>query len=434
MRKVIGFMGKAISKKDMSITALICNCFVITSLFAGMNWTQITDYAEWTPRAGHSSVVFNDTMWVLGGLVTTSKEHFNDVWYSTDGDSWSQATFSAGWSKRYGHSSVVFDNKMWVMGGEKYNDLGFSNCYKDVWYSTDGINWTCATASAGWSKRAIHTSLVFDNKMWIIGGLNDSIMQVYNDVWYSTDGITWICATDSAGWSQRCGHSSTVFDNKMWVMGGTNCGESFDDVWYSDNGTNWTKATSAPGWNARQCFPAVALNNKMWVCGGTDCNLDDYNDVWYSANGIAWTRAMMSAGWSKRNAFTSVIFTGKMWVMGGCSGNAPYSDVWNSATIGVEEPLISDLGMGNAELEIGENPFVKSTIISYFVPPNNDYKNIRLTINDISGRTLKTLVDEEKGAGNYNVNLNAKELKTGVYFLRLTTGTFKTTKKITIIR
>ena len=41
--------------------------------------------------------------------------------------------------------------------------------------STDGINWSQKTASAGWSARNDHTSLVYDNKMWVLGGNDGSI-------------------------------------------------------------------------------------------------------------------------------------------------------------------------------------------------------------------------------------------------------------------
>ena len=89
-----------------------------------------------------------------------------------------QATANAGWSARECHTSVVFDGKMWVLGG--YDGEGLK---KDVWYSTDGVNWTQATANAGWSARATHTSVVFDGKMWVIGGQDGSYK---NDVWYIT--------------------------------------------------------------------------------------------------------------------------------------------------------------------------------------------------------------------------------------------------------
>ena len=87
----------------------------------------------------------------------------NDVWYSIDGNNWVQATDDAVWSARDTHTSLVYDNKMWVLGG--YDG---SNDKNDVWYSSNGINWMQATASAAW-HRSSHTSLVYDNKMWVLG-------------------------------------------------------------------------------------------------------------------------------------------------------------------------------------------------------------------------------------------------------------------------
>jgi hypothetical protein len=126
--------------------------------------------------------------------------------------------------RKIGHTSVVFDNKIWVIGGFD-NNWFYKN---DVWYSSDGINWTLATSSAPWSGRAGHTSVVFDNKIWVIGGFDDS-WPPKNDVWYSSDGINWTLATDTAPWSERYGHTSVVFDNKIWVIGGY----LFQDVWYT---------------------------------------------------------------------------------------------------------------------------------------------------------------------------------------------------------
>ncbi|MCX8015431.1 MAG: T9SS type A sorting domain-containing protein, partial [candidate division WOR-3 bacterium] len=43
-----------------------------------------------------------------------------------------------------------------------------------------------------------------------------------------------------------------------------------------------------------------------------------------------------------------------------------------------------------------------------------------LQLYDISGRLVKTLVNESKQAGNYTLTFNAKTLSTGIYFVRLT--------------
>ena len=53
---------------------------------------------------------------------------------------------------------------------------------------------------------------------------------------------------------------------------------------------------------------------------------------------------------------------------------------------------------------------------------------------DILGNEVITLVNEEKSAGNYEVNLNASELSTGVYFYTIKAGNFSDTKKMILIK
>ena len=55
-------------------------------------------------------------------------------------------------------------------------------------FSVRGLKFdnTPVTAAAAFSGRSSHTTAVFDNKMWVIGGFDDSNK---NDVWYSADGL-----------------------------------------------------------------------------------------------------------------------------------------------------------------------------------------------------------------------------------------------------
>ena len=305
-------------------------------------WTQATAAAGWTGRDGHTSVVFDNKMWVMGG--SDGATYKNDVWWSTDGATWTQATAAAGWTGRFFHSSVVFDNKMWVMGGRDTG--GYKN---DVWYSSDGINWTQATADAGWSEREGHTSVVFDNKMWVMGGYNVFLSPPHkNDVWYSTDGATWTQATAAAGWSERRDFPSVVYDSKMWVMGGYHTGPYppgyKNDVWWSTDGATWTQATAAAGWTWRGGHTSVVYDNKMWVMGGQGA----FNDVWWSTDGATWTQAT-AAGWAVRYWHTSVVYDNKMWVMGGFgTGPSFKNDVWYSTWRGIHTTAATQIDGGTS--------------------------------------------------------------------------------------
>ena len=82
-------------------------------------WTQLNASAGWSARYGHSSVVMPDGSIVLMGGYDPAATIKNDVWRSTDnGATWTQMNASAGWSARYGHSSVVMpDGSIVLMGG-----------------------------------------------------------------------------------------------------------------------------------------------------------------------------------------------------------------------------------------------------------------------------------------------------------------------------
>ena len=59
---------------------------------------------------------------------------------------------------------------------------------------------------------------------------------------------------------------------------------------------------------------------------------------------------------------------------------------------------------------------------------------VELNIYDILGRLVKTLVNERKPRGNYEVNFNASELASGIYFYKLTYGNYSATKKMVLLK
>ena len=57
-----------------------------------------------------------------------------------------------------------------------------------------------------------------------------------------------------------------------------------------------------------------------------------------------------------------------------------------------------------------------------------------LRVFDLLGREVATLVDEYNPAGSYDVNFNAKELSSGIYFYTMNAGSFVQTKKMVLIK
>jgi len=82
------------------------------------------------------------------------------------------------------------------------------------------------------------------------------------------------------------------------------------------------------------------------------------------------------------------------------------------------------------------NPFNPSTTIRYEVPRSGP---VQLTIFDVRGRRVRTLVDEHRGAGKYSLHWDGRdnygrEVASGVYFLHLRSGSKSATQKMVLIR
>ncbi|TES92857.1 MAG: T9SS type A sorting domain-containing protein [Candidatus Cloacimonadota bacterium] len=85
------------------------------------------------------------------------------------------------------------------------------------------------------------------------------------------------------------------------------------------------------------------------------------------------------------------------------------------------------------------NPFSKTTMISFQCPVTGDKTEISLRIYDLSGRIVKTLVDEECRPGYYTAKWDGrdrtgKKVSSGIYFYRLNAGDFESVKKLILLK
>ena len=77
------------------------------------------------------------------------------------------------------------------------------------------------------------------------------------------------------------------------------------------------------------------------------------------------------------------------------------------------------------------NPFNPSTSIQYTI---SDMQFVSLIVYDILGNEVATLVNSEKPSGVYEVEWNASNVPSGVYFYKLKTGSFVQTKKMLLLK
>lgn len=193
----------------------------------GVTWRKEGN-AEWPGRDSTTLVTFQEKLWVFGGAnhrdpVTLNTDQFlNDVWSSEDGLHWTQVTATAPWSPRDYAKVVVFNDTLYMLGG---------NGESDVWTSTNGKDWTQLTPNAAWGTRDAFAAVAYDGKLWVFGGYIGKSTNTQNDVWYSEDGVTWTQQTAHAPWTPRDA-IAIVFKDKLWLFAGKATGSK--DSWNGD--------------------------------------------------------------------------------------------------------------------------------------------------------------------------------------------------------
>ena len=136
---------------------------------------------------------------------------------------------------------------------------------------------------------------------------------------------------------------------------------------------------------------------------------------------------------------------GKFIIGGACgifpvqAGEYPHYDFW---LVKIENDLTAienDLNSTSTFTLIGNypNPFNPETTISFSITDNT--KNTELTIYNLKGQKVKTLINEKLPAGNHQVvwdgkGENGKSVSSGIYFYKMNTNKYTSTKKMILMK
>ncbi len=103
-----------------------------------------------------------------------------------------------------------------------------------------------------------------------------------------------------------------------------------------------------------------------------------------------------------------------------------YGDQWTVS--------VNDQGLTGNVYSLSQNypnPFNPTTVIRYSLAKAGE---VSLKIYNILGQEVKQLVNKQQPAGNYQINFNANQLSTGVYFYEIKSGSFREVKKMMFVK
>jgi hypothetical protein len=208
--------------------------------------------------------------------------------------------------------------------------------------------------------------------------------------------------------------------------------------------SGWLHRTTDGGltWGARLntfAYPIRSVkyfnDSLMFAVGG---NLyQDAGGIYSSTNaGANWnqdinTGAEMFAYDFKKISNDSV----DIWCVGSTGGGSGYIGKLFKARIGYNIVGINNINnIISGEFRLYQNfpnPFNPNTNIRFSIPENGI---VSLRIYNLIGKEVATLINERKSSGIYEVNWNASDCPSGVYFYKLTANDFTNVKKMILLK
>jgi hypothetical protein len=297
-------------------------------------WIRLAGKAFWSPRDGAALLSHNDRLWMFGGSASSEILDLGDSWSTVDGNNWRKEIDRAPWTPSASSMSVVFDGRMWRMGGFVKRENRFLPI-GEIWSSLDGRTWTLAAAAPNWEARGGGTLVVHNRKLWLLGGTrhpeHKGNQPTLSDVWSTENGVDWTMVVPQAPWQPRAFHSAIAHNGRIWVMGGGHWGKNptfYNDVWSSLDGINWEEHSREAAWRGRIWATAASYGSLLWIMGGfIDKPRGGANDIWYSDDGGNWYPYLASKVWPRRLAHSTAEFNGQLWVLAGSNGDY-FDDVW----------------------------------------------------------------------------------------------------------
>ena len=195
------------------------------------------------------------------------------------------------------------------------------------------------------------------------------------------------------------------------------------NIWYSINcGENWVKLASLTPHNDSIINYNLAHPNNIQTLPGDPlfANAGTDPNYYVPSSSAEWTFKSYSLSKLSASQLSNIRFKFKF--TSSINSNNLYLD-----NIGFSNSTsINELQSNSTSINVFPNPASESATIAYHLGSS---QAIDLSIYDVVGNKIETLVNQQTAAGDYTVQLNAHNLSRGMYFIRLSMSDKTTTVK-----
>ena len=435
-------------------------------------WTQIPLYNN-IIRWAHTSCVVDGKLYVIGGNDGNGTIATMDMFDPNTGQWESKDSMSI---DRGLAASASIDGKIYVMGGMRFNggSYDFTGLKTIEAYDPLTNTWDSTLADMP-TKRWGHSAVALNGKIYVIGGTTITPNFAYASVEvYDPQSNTWSTKSDmpTARYClTACSLDGNIYAIDGWLDSGN--GPIYDKVEvYNPDSSTWYTETPMPV--ARAVLASIVLDGKIQVFGGSSTThpligtsgiyeftpppvpveLTSFTAI---SNGkeviLNWSTATELNNFEfevQRSFEGSEFFTvGVVYGKGTTTERQDYTYCDKNLSDGKYSYRLKQVDYdGSFEysdvIEVDFRAFKSFLLEQNFPNPFNPIttigfglqskSNVKITILNSIGEEVAVVLNEEKESGFHQVEFNAANLPSGVYFYQLNAGSFVETKKMVLLK
>ncbi len=391
----------------------------------GTSWSALgTGLNGWVS----SLTVYNGNL-IVGGQFTQAGSTVVNFLAKWNGTSWSDVNGDMG---SYVSALTVYNNDL-VVGGYFTDADGFPANYIVGYNNT--VGWFNLGSGMGGSQGQVMALDVYGTDL-IAGGFFVTAGGLTVNHIAKWDGTTWSAINNGiSGIVYSLGHygNDLIAGGLFSAAGGVPA--SGIARW---DGTNWFALGNGMGATPvgyNYVFALSEYNGNLYAGGMYDYAggvlahsiakwdgstwTDLQGGVWYGGSNVYAVNAL--------TVYNNDLYAGGIFTTAGSVGAAHIAK-WHESPSGIYHP---NENSAFKILQNYPNPFSEVTLISYYLPRS---EHIKLSVLDVYGRKLKILVNANKNAGNYNIELNASDFARGNYFYKIESSSLTEIKKMQVIK
>lgn len=323
-----------------------------TGACSGWCTNSVYDLPE--ARRGHSAVAYNGYLYVIGGSDGTNRESTvfiaklgangePQLWHPTGGSAtywYTDSGLNGGIARSY-LTAVAYNNRMYVLGGQTNASPGGVTTVEYADIKPNGTLGTWSSGTALPAARHGHTTHVYNDTIYLIGGNNSGTLQ--NSVHYAkidpSDGSmnSWVAAASfTTARSSLGGTFSTVLGGYVYITGGCT----------AVNGSGYCTT--------------IATDTQVG-----SINADGSISEWHSISGLS----------SQRIGYSIIGWQGGLYRLGGCVQQNTSTGVCSNTLADVDYGVVNPAGevsTVNISVDTSTSPCSDATAKSCDLPPPGD--------------------------------------------------------------